>query len=454
MGKRMLMLGVCLATAAGMAHGELQNVLVGGVLRIRGNVYNSEDDVLMFGGAQPLTDTSFVEQRTRLNVRADFTDNVSAFLELDSYDIWGEDFRSNYITGIDGRAFSGNDVEFYQAYIDVKEMWDTPLHLRIGRQELAFGSQFLVGVNDTSAFFTGLSFDAIRVGYETDMVAVDVFAAKLAETFGDFGDDDVDLYGVYGSYLGLEDVTIDAYWLYLRDDGGNKFGGFDRDVHTVGIRGAVDSWNNFDAEAEVAYQFGEVDDVPGAFFGLFNSDVEYNAFAVNGEIGYTFDVAWQPRLFVGGAWFDGGDDECDYWWQSNDRDLPFNRLFSNWEYSEFIDNTDLSNAIIYRAGVSAQPTEALGLRLAAAYYQADAQRTNCGPFGDCDKADDNLGWEVGLYADYDYSDDLVFRAGYAHFFSGDGVDEGNFVRGNGLLPLLASDDDDYDYFFLESEVSF
>ena len=45
-----------------------------------------------------------------------------AFIEIDSYDIWGEDFRSNYVTGVDARAASGDDVEMYQAYIEAEEM--------------------------------------------------------------------------------------------------------------------------------------------------------------------------------------------------------------------------------------------------------------------------------------------------------------------------------------------
>ena len=63
-------------------------------------------------------------------MKADFTSDVSAYLELDSYDIWGEDFRSNYVTGQDLRADTTTDVEFNQAYIDVKDIGGTPLSLR------------------------------------------------------------------------------------------------------------------------------------------------------------------------------------------------------------------------------------------------------------------------------------------------------------------------------------
>ena len=73
--------------------------------------------------------------------------------------------------------------------------------------------------------------------------SVDAFAAKLAESFGDWGDDDLDFYGIYGSYTGFEDVVIDAYWLFIRDD--VAFAGADADLHTVGARvagalGAID----------------------------------------------------------------------------------------------------------------------------------------------------------------------------------------------------------------------
>jgi hypothetical protein len=226
-------------------------------------------------------DLSIVEMRTRLHVKADFTDSVSAFIELDSYDYWGEDFRSNYITGIDGRAASGDDVEIFQAYIDARELWGTPLSLRVGRQELAFGSQWLIGPRDNSFLFTGASFDAVRLTYALDELSIDAFASKLAERFGDFGDDDTDLYGIYASYTGFSNLVLDAYWLYLRDDvdiedvrGGplteliERWWGVDdydtTQLHTVGLR-AAGRVGQFDFDAEAAYQFGKADMIGTTF---------------------------------------------------------------------------------------------------------------------------------------------------------------------------------------------
>jgi hypothetical protein len=441
-----LIAAALIVSLGSVAFAELQNVEVGGSIRIRGNMFNMDDS---------FADTSFVEQRTRLNVKADFTQEVSAFIEFDYYDVWGEDFRSVYLTGADFRS-GANDVDLYQGYIEARNMWGAPLSMRVGRQELAFGSEWLVGNNDSSAFFTGLSFDALRVTFANDMFTIDGVAAKLVETYSDFGDDDVDLYALYFSYIGIEDITLDAYWMFVRDDQGviaGVIGGDEADLHTIGLRGAG-VINAFDFEVEAAYQIGDVEGVRSACpVGFGEADVDFDEFAVNAEVGYTFDMAWTPRLFARFAYFGGGDPDESIW--SNDRDLPFNRLFSDVEYSEFLDNADtaLSNVLVYTLGVEVMPTEAISLKLVGSYLDADEEREARGWWFWRENVDSDLGWEVGLYGTYNYSEDLVFRAGYAHFFGSDGLDCNN-VLANGLAPVLGDDDDDYDYLFIETEICF
>jgi len=430
---RTLLAVALIASLGSVAFAELQNVEIGGSLRIRGDYFNYDS----------IGDSSFIEQRTRLNVKADFTQDVSAFIELESYDIWGEDFRSVYLTGSDSRG--GDNVDLYQAYIEARNMWGTPLTARVGRQEIALGNQFLVGVKDVSSIFTGLSFDALRLTYANDVVSIDAIAAKLAETYNDFGDGDVDFYALYGSYLGIEDVTLDAYWMFVRDDQGflaSVLDGTTVDLHTVGLRGAG-VIGGFDFELEAAYQFGNVDGVPSACpFGFGEADVDFGELAVNMEVGYTFDASWQPRVFARFAYLGGGDPDDSCW--SNDYTLPFNRLFSNVEYSELIDQTALSNVFVYSLGLQALVTESLELKLVGTYFQADEEY-----FG----VDSDLGWEVGVYADYQYSEDLAIRAGYAHYFGGDGLDAA-LIADNGLNFWPGNSDDDYDYIFVETEIAF
>lgn len=433
--------------AGTVALAELQQVQVGGQIRIRGNYMNLDS----------LGDSSFVEQRTRVNVTADFTEDVSAFIELDNYHVWGRDedtpFTSWYLCGNNFRG-SNDAVYMYQAYIEARNMWDSLLRMRVGRQEIMLGNQFLIGNNDTSSLFYGRPFDALRLTYGNEEFSIDGIAAKLSENFGDFGDDDMDLYVLYGSYMGIEDIMLDAYWMYVRDDDGTiatlLIDGGDIDLHTLGLRGAG-VVGAFDFELEAAYQIGDVEGVRNPWFRLFNqkADVDIDEFAVNAEAGYTFDIAWQPRVFAHFAYLGGGDPDKSWW--NNDRTMPFSRMFSNVEYSEFLDgwtgsNGALSNVFVYGLGVQVQPIEVIGLKLVASYLEADEALNRR-------QDDTTLGWEIGLYGSYAYSEDLVFRAGYAHFFGDDGLDTAP-VRWSGLIPWQSDEDDDYDYVFIESEISF
>jgi hypothetical protein len=424
-----------------MAHAELQNVEVGGQIRIRGNWYKYD---------RFIGETSFVQQRTRLHVKADFTDEVKAFIEFDSYNIWGDSFRSNYITGFDG-AGRGNDVNLYQGYIEARQMWGTPLQLRVGRQEISLGSEWLVGTNDNKAFFTGLSFDGIRATYDTDMFSIDAIWAKLAESGGAFGDDDVDFYSVYLSWTGMEDIAIDAYWTFVRDD--RFMTAWKVDLHTVGLRGAG-TLGAFDFEAEAAYQFGSAK-LPAFWWG--RTKLDYGSWAGNLELGYTFDMTWQPRVYLGAAYFQGGRERRGdgLWWGGRRTPrLPFNRMFSNWEYGEFLDSTDLSNVIIYRGGLSAMATENVELMLAATHFRADKDHANRAWWWWQRNRSKTLGTEVAIYADYHYTEDLIFRVGYSHFFTSSGVTAGHMISGNGLLPFVADRRRDWNFAFIETEVKF
>ena len=545
MRKAFLSLAIVMTVAVAIpAFADLQNVEVGGSIRIRGSYWSSSfsPDGLynrnpLFQGpltpssrpvvnplrfarwaAQPgrlpifgVVDwsddgpsTAFVEQRTKLNVKADFTEQVSAFIELDSYDVWGEDFRSNYITGVDARAATANDVEVYQAYIEANEMFGYPLRLRIGRQDIVLGSGWLVSAGDAGNYFTGHSFDAIRLTYATDMFSVDAIWAKLAESGPVEEDGDVDMYALYGSYLGLEDIVIDAYWILVRDARAvadtypGWFGNWIEDVldvddydvtnlHTIGLRGAG-TVGAFDFEAEVAYQFGDAGQIGGMFAGAGlqspygDDDADFSEWGANLIVGYTFDSTWSPRVYLGAVYLGGHDDRdvsfwewlgavaCPFW--SPQESYGFNRLFSGWEYTQFVDGpgSTISNLWAAHGGVIVHPTEALTVsaylaRIASVepyrstwpnYYLLGTRVTWLYPFSWIDQEnDDLLVWETGFKVTYAYSEDLTFELGYAHMFLGDGAIEGSFNHGNGLAWSGGTDSDkDPDYIYLETKLCF
>jgi hypothetical protein len=421
---------------------DLDGTPGGDVVILPATVAGFDDDI---------TGQDWYSQRTRVNVDAALSGGVRAFVELQAYDFWGTDTDDSLAS--ESATEAGNDeVALYQAYIDMNNIADYPVMVRVGRQELVYGREWLVGNNDNGSNFSGLSFDAIKVVYAEEDIQVDAWAAKLADLDSSLlpatvTDDDTDFYGVYGKYTGIENTDLEAYLLLVR----TAVGPGDVDyLYTVGAR-AAGTWDvmgtlpgMLDYNAEVALQFG--DDTGGG---------DHEGFAINLMAGYTFtDVQWTPRLEAEYAYFSGDDDILD-----DDVDA-FSRLFSDVHYGDIELGGTLdagaTNLHILRIGGSAVPVEKLTVSadflifllaeddadgLGLTFGNPQVGDNIIGPLfaaGD----DDDAGYELDLTAAYQYTEDLNLTVGYAHFFTGDAVE--NAYGG----------DDDVDYLYVQAALDF
>ena len=267
----------------------------------------------------------------------------------------------------------------------------------------------------------------------------------------------MDFYGVYATCKAIENHSFDAYWMLLRDD---SAAAGDTLLHTAGLR-AAGKCAAFDYDMEVAYQFGEADAV-GFSFG--ETDANWDVWGARLDAGYTVDMVLQPRFFVSGRYFGGEDNRdisfCDW---LNPFDAPsasvsFNRLFSNEISNGFLDLTnDLSNAWWARLGVIIAPVEKVHTVIAVTHYETiDAFDRPVVPllsFWTKENSKD-LGWELFIFSEYQYSEDLTFEFGWSHLFVGDGLKEGNFSTSNGLVFNGGSDDSDADYFYGGMKIAF
>lgn len=519
---------VALVGVAGAAYAELQNIEIGGEIRIRGRYWNNGASGVPTEGISPWpgamlrrrvlghwgitsrfdwdnagSDVSYIEQRTALHVKADFTDNVSVFIELSNYGRWGEDFRSpDYVTGTDQRATIDKnlaEVEIYQGYIETDEMFGFPVRLRVGRQELVFGKGWLVG-NMISPTLK-LSFDAIRLTYTREgWFEADAFASKLVENY--FGDEDVELAGIYATLTKFEPVQVSGYWFWLRDprnidespgtgtwrdllrDRAEKAAGVNdygtTHLHTLGGR-IFGEYAGFDYDGEIAYQLGPAGQA-GALFttvGYGDDDARFKSWATDIEIGYTIDVKTQPRFSVGCAHFEG-DDNRDMsftdWLNPNymgEASLSFNRLFSAKWYSAIFDipggsAANLSNFTQARAGFKLSPLECLSTGVKAAYFWVDevfnkpaVWKIGRGNFPISalfpwmtEASDKDFGLTTTVWAKYNYTEDLFVSIGWEHFFPGGALNDGAYVMANGLRNAGGSATDDADYLWIDTGIKF
>lgn len=168
-----LLLGLLLARLPPGISG--QDVSVTGQIRPRLEAYAAP--------AQPSYQRTTMRLRIRVEARPE--PSVRIVAELQDVRTWGEE-RGTLAD------YSADNLDLHQGFFDVTlgEKWST----RIGRQEIAFGGERLMGAVGWAQ--QGRSFDAVRTTLRTSGLTIDVFRAQLSEEATDRGEDSA-LLGVY-----------------------------------------------------------------------------------------------------------------------------------------------------------------------------------------------------------------------------------------------------------------
>ncbi len=308
---------------------EVQNVRVGGDVTVRAFHrecldLNCGDDDAATRGSVPAADTirdsqgNFLMSTTGVNIGADLTENVSAFLRLANERDWN----------LDTAGASTSDIAISQSYITLKELFYSPLTVRIGRQPIVWGRGFVLGSallpsvatrgNDLHAsisaneFTDFTAFDAIRGTLDLSNVGgvgiplnLDVVYIKLNENVPE-RPDDVNLLGFnLGTKFEAMNGEVETYYLNKRDRStkttttSDNFGS----VNTIGLRGSAQPVEGSQIFSELAYQFGKRGVDPDGL--LIAGDAQQAwAFNLGGEFGFN-DVTMSPKLGAEWIFFSG-----------------------------------------------------------------------------------------------------------------------------------------------------
>lgn len=270
------------------AFAAVQNIKVSGDILTRGIIRNDFDLTKDDAGSDD--NISVFNTVTRLRVDADLTDNVSTTVRIGNERNW------------DQADWDTQDINLDLAYVSLKEFLCSPLTLTIGRQELHFGNDMImgdgvgrpwwdinntvVGTNQTTNYdgtpgLFGLadngvngdlslrkSFDAIRGTLNYDPLVIDVVYAMLRENVltGVSPNDDAYLWGVNGGYKFSDkwNTMAEAYfWSKIND--GTASGppkGKAETTYTYGVRASTNPTKKINMQQEFAFQFGDavVDD--------------------------------------------------------------------------------------------------------------------------------------------------------------------------------------------------
>ncbi len=286
---------------------ELKTSLVGGKvilwvnaqLRDRFETHDEKD-------LDPDTRSEYIAQRARLGVGAKFFRRFSVYIQLQDVRLWGSERNTL-------GDFSADGFDVHQAWGQVQLY--RGLHLKIGRQEIAFDDHRIIGtVNWT---MQGRSFDAARLFYKHKAFYAETFYARVAEKQDGTGTTEADR-SLVGAYFKLNKYKfVKPSILYVGElDWDNEI---TRHRHTIGARvhGGI---KGFTYSLAFYYQAGE------------QGDTKFSSYLFGSRLGYQLKVRTRPGIVVWADLISGDRDQTD------DVNRSFDTLYAtNHKFYGFMD---------------------------------------------------------------------------------------------------------------------
>jgi hypothetical protein len=210
-----------------------------------------------------------------------------------------------------------NPLDLHQAFFDVHTTSKKAI-LRIGRQELSYGSQRLIAVRELPN--NRQSFDAAKVIFSVKHTKLDVFYSRYVSArkgiFDDVSNKDINFWGIYLVQNGIPFLrNLDVYYLGLSKSMATFNDGIGKEKrHSIGAR----IWGNskgWKYDFEGVYQFGKF------------AEMQISAWTVSSNTTYKFTQArCQPELGLKAEVISGDQQIGD------DKLQTFNPLFPRGAY--------------------------------------------------------------------------------------------------------------------------
>ncbi|MDZ4816648.1 MAG: alginate export family protein [Verrucomicrobiota bacterium] len=388
------------------------------------------------------TDDAWLLQRFRIGMRVKPNDWINAYVQ-------GQDSREIDSNRPDDPGFQGSEGDYSmglkQAHVTVANYKVSPFGATIGRQELNYGDERLVGAFDWNNI--GRVFDGVKLRFQQpnwNIEAFGVMPVNMRSHHFDDTDYQDRFAGVYYTMNYIPKQTTDFYVFYRDKDntdsgfptGGTTFetsslpntvaGTQEGEYVTIGTRvksvpGQLGPW---DYGFEVAGQIGEIESnsVNTSIKNATYNKKDLLAMAGFVQGGYTFAGKARPRIGVGYDYASGDQDPND------GESTSFQNLFpTNHKFYGFMDLFGWRNLHNPRVNFSVVPVEKLALTLdyhafflddpSDAWFRANST-TPVRATANRDRADRFAGQEIDLTATYPVCKWMRLHAGYSHFFAG------------------------------------
>ncbi|MCP5061352.1 MAG: alginate export family protein [Ignavibacteriae bacterium] len=330
---------------------------------------------------------SFTELRTRLGVKFTPTSDVTGFIQVQDSRHYGSESSS---------LSDSKNIDLHQGYVAVKNIFKLPVDLQMGRMELAFANQRLIG--SVGWHNVGRSFDGSVLNLNTKKISIGFVSVKAFES-GNFGDtSDVHVYAVLGNLKMVKNMKIQPF-LVAETSIEEEFSRYTLGAYLAGKIGGLSH------EIEAAYQMGSA-----------TADIDFAAFMFALNLKYGLKSAIKPTVSAGIDYLSGDDGE------DATKSKVFSTLFAtNHKFYGFMDyflnipvNTHGLGLMDIHGKVSIAPCDKSVIALAFHMFNANADFTLIDG-----TTSTSFGSEIDLTVTHKYNDAVKFVGGFSMFSPGD-----------------------------------
>ena len=373
---------------------------------------------------------NYFRTNTQIEVSADLTNNVSTVINLVNQRDWNGEPVSTVPASV-SQTNNEFDIELDLAYVQMKEIFYSPLTLTIGRQDVWFGRGLVIGNNNTAwdtqntvqadEYSVSTAFDAVRATLDFNPWTIDFVYSKIDEN-SDNSEDDTDLYITNINYKFAEYNAVAEGYYVEQNVGSTALTTESSNTSTLGGRVQFDPISQITLGGELAWQGGKTAATPGV------PDRDRDAWMVDLFGTYRWDNTWKPELTLEYVSFSGEDDLSATSGDFNGWNGLYRGKFwtAYGDFREFVyatadavDQSATTNTNLFQVKGSLKPLEDLLLEGSFTYFWNDEDVHVTSGVQSSSTRSKDIGWEIDLQATYDYTEDVSFGILAGWFTPGD-----------------------------------
>ncbi len=388
-------------------------------------IHLGDDWMIATGGQSWVRTMNEVDSRLTAN-----DNNYTLFRFRPFVDVWYQDrirffaefiYADSFFSDLNPLRIDINRSDLLNLFMDLRlaKFDDGSAYLRIGRQELIYGSQRLISTLDwanTRRTFQGIK--AFYQGKDWDLDAFWVQPVIPDRNEIDSVDNNQNFFGLWATRKIRKGTAIDFYYLGLDNTNPTAIGFHGvrggQTVHTLGTRCYGDK-EQFLWDTELMVQFG-----------TYSNQDKFAGSAVQG-VGYHFkDLPWTPQVWAYVDWASGEDNP-----RLDGTNSTFNQLFPfGHYYFGFVDQVARQNILDLYSQVAFYPNHWITGIIQFHHFTLDSSRDALYNAAGTPirqdltgRAGRNVGNELDLLLSMQLTDHSNFLVGWSKLFSGSFIEK-------------------------------